>query len=172
VRDRKIKKPKAEGSRRIAHPAEAESTQDMSPVFCLRYLAEGYGLRDCDDSEAKHFAAKLVALCQLDWDSIAKAPREGMGNEKMPKNQIVVPLPPRVTEDVTHLHVFRFSGTGIPHSGLAKGPRVRGLLHRSKGRIVQALIALLWPERPASSHRGSSEARTIQLLQPLRVHHA
>lgn len=108
--DQKFKRPAAKGTARIASPTAPESTQHLTPVFCLRYLTRDYGLKDCEHEEAMQFTAKLVALCQLSWDTIAKSAKEGMGHEKMPKGQIRVPLTPRVTEEVTSLLVFRFAG--------------------------------------------------------------
>lgn len=79
-------------------------------MFCLRWIAKPFSLAECSADEATQFAKKLAQLCQAEWDTIAKSPREGLGHEKMPVDQIRAKLPPRVTKDVSELLVFRFGG--------------------------------------------------------------
>jgi hypothetical protein len=137
--DHRFKKLKASGSARIAAPPEPGSSQHLTPVFCLRYLAKGYGLPDCEDAEAAMFTAKLVSLCQLDWNEIAKSARDGMGHEKMPKDQILAPLPNRVTEDVAYLLVFRFGG-----------PNAARIIGLRKDRVFE--VYLIDPKGHAYKH--------------------
>jgi len=99
-----------QGVGRIAAPLEPETSQHLTPVFCLRYLGSGYTLKDCEEAEATRFVSKLASLCQLKWSDINSSPKGGMGHEKMPKDQIRAPLPARITEDVSFLLVFRFGG--------------------------------------------------------------
>lgn len=136
--DRQLKKPKIEGTLHLAAPPEPKSTQQLTPVFCLRYLAKGYTVKDCEDVEAAMFLAKLAVLCQLEWREIAKTPREGNGHEWIPIDQIRAHLPDRVTADVSALQVFRFAG-----------PKAR-ILGLRRDRVFE--VYLIDPKGSAYSH--------------------
>ena len=110
--DRRVKKPKTFGKGFLPAPVapEPQSTQNLTPVFCLRYLAKDYTLSECDDEETAAFAKQLYALCQLSWQTINSSPREGLGHEKINRSQIQAKLPARVTAEIEWLLAFRFGG--------------------------------------------------------------
>jgi len=102
------KRPKG----RIKEPViQPTSTNTLSPVFCLHYLAPmGYGLDGCEVDEKVAFAHKLRELCQLTWNQIINAPRHGMGSEKIERHAITGSnIPAHITEDVDFIGK-RFDG--------------------------------------------------------------
>jgi hypothetical protein len=105
----RFKKPKPKGGNRIAVPPEPVSTDSLTPVICLRHLQNGYDLDACSEEDAKLFLARLHRICKMEWRQILSTNREGNGCEKMPKNQLPT-FPRHLTEDVTFLLSFRFSG--------------------------------------------------------------
>ena len=92
-----------------AKPVEG-STDDLSPVFCLRHLGRGHPLSACDPAEKAALAERLFELSQLTWNQIKIAPRHGQGFEKIARNALRgVSIPPEVTDEIPVL-AFRFSG--------------------------------------------------------------
>lgn len=105
-----IQKQQAKGHGRILPPQEPKSTNSQSPVFCLRYLKNGYGLADCGPTEATALIHQMKLLCEKTWQEIQNARRQSFGHEKMPLKQLKCEKPARVTDDVKELLVFRFDG--------------------------------------------------------------
>lgn len=124
-----IKKAVAHGSGRLVPPEEPASTNDKSPVFCFRYLVNGYSLAECGHTDAAAFLAKLKSLCDLTWQTIQNSNRRGQGHEKIPIAQLRCARPQRATEDVKELLCFRFPGE---HPA-----RFLGLRH---GRVFEVYI--------------------------------
>jgi hypothetical protein len=89
-------------------PAGA-STDGETPVFCLRHLAEGWRVSDCERDDQAAFAVTLEKLSRLTWQEIRGAHRHGMGTEKIARTSFRVPVPSGITEDVQFLAV-RFNG--------------------------------------------------------------
>lgn len=107
----RFRPPKPKGSKHIATPHETGSTEQLTPVFCLRFLQKGFRLSDCDDDEAVAFSSKLYELCQLTWSRINSTSRDGQGTETITTDQIRAPLPTnRVTAEVERLLSFKFGG--------------------------------------------------------------
>lgn len=107
----RFKPPKPKGGKRIAAPHQTGSTEQDTPVFCLRFLQKGFSFKDCDDEAAMAFIAKAYELCQIPWAKINGSSRDGMGSETITKGQIHAPLPSnRVTDDVKRLLSFKFGG--------------------------------------------------------------
>jgi hypothetical protein len=81
----------------------------VAPVFCLRHLADGWKISDCERDDQAAFALTAEKLSQLTWQEIRSAPRHGLGTEKISRDALKAAVPATVTEDVQFL-AFRFSG--------------------------------------------------------------
>lgn len=73
------------------------STQ--SPVFCLHYLDNDYGLSQCEKVFKVSLIHKLHELSQLTWNQITNTHRHGLGLEKIPYEQIKGRMPTHITDD-------------------------------------------------------------------------
>lgn len=87
----------------------ATSYDGLTPVFCLRHLADGWSVSDCERDDRAAFAVTIEKLSKLTWQQIKGAPRHGVGAEKIASHSIKAPIPGSVTEDVQFL-AFRFNG--------------------------------------------------------------
>jgi hypothetical protein len=63
----------------------------------------------CDKDEKAAFIGKLCRLSQITWDEIQSSNRYKMGFEWLPQDQIKVPIPRNITEEV-QIMVFRYNG--------------------------------------------------------------
>ena len=59
------------------------STDVLTPIFCLRHVVEGWGVRDCTRDDQAAFALTVERLSRLTWQQIRNAPRHGAGTEKI-----------------------------------------------------------------------------------------
>ncbi|MDB5163935.1 MAG: hypothetical protein JWS12_553 [Candidatus Saccharibacteria bacterium] len=92
---------------RVAESASAHKSDH--PIFCLRYLVNGYDLEKCDKEQAHFFVKKLANMAQLSWTALLLGDhKSGLGFEPLPKDQIKAPLPAIVTKDITSMQVIRF----------------------------------------------------------------
>ena len=107
----KLRQPQARGGGRIkAPPQPAESRpDDEPPVFCLRYMHSDYSVGACEKEDRAAFADTLFDLSQLTWGQLRQSGRHGKGYEKIPREQLRVPPPGKITDDVAFI-AFRFSG--------------------------------------------------------------
>lgn len=87
----------------------AGSTDGLSPLFCLRYLADGWRVSDCGRDDQAAFALTAEKLSRLTWREIRNAHRHGVGAEKISRDALKAPIPAEITEDVQFL-ALRFSG--------------------------------------------------------------
>lgn len=97
------------GERIRARTSGSGSTDGLTPIFCLRHVAAGWGVCDCEREDQAAFALTVERLCRLTWQQIRSAPRHGAGTEKVSKNALRAPVPPSITDDVEFL-ALRFSG--------------------------------------------------------------
>lgn len=84
--------------------------QIKHPLFCFKYSHKDYNIDSLPNDEKIAFLNQLNMLSQLEWKQIQTAPKHGLGFEKIPRNQLKKEIPPRFTEDVQHLIVFRYNG--------------------------------------------------------------
>jgi hypothetical protein len=107
----KIRKPQPKQGQHIKSPSTSDiiSESHEYPVFCLRFLQQNYGIRDCQDEDRIAFASKLEILSKMRWQEIYQAPRHGLGSEKIAQESIKVSLPNFLTQE-TNLIALRFSG--------------------------------------------------------------
>lgn len=108
----KLKHVPRERKGRIREPiTEPLSTNTLTPVFCFHYLDnQRYGLNNCQIGEKAAFANKLYELCQLTWNQILAAPRDGLGSEKIAQSAITgSSIPSHITRDVDFIAI-RFTG--------------------------------------------------------------
>jgi len=93
------------------HRTNGASTEQLSPIFSFRYLQRStpYCISCCSNDEKASFADKMNKLSQLTWADIKRAPRHGLGCEKIDRNSIRATIPERVTDD-TAILAFRFHG--------------------------------------------------------------
>lgn len=102
---------------KIKIPSENNLSLDY-PIFCFRHLQT---VPNNDHKFYSEFIERLKKLSNLTWNDINKADRHGFGTEKIPKAQIKPQLPKFVTDEVTHLTVFRANGDNRPFLGLRNG---------------------------------------------------
>ncbi len=112
---KRIKSPSIPKSRvkgRIGEPSPEKilNYDDCHPVFCLRYLQDGFDLEACDQRQQADFAKALRKRSQMTWRQIWAADRHGLGAEKISRDSIKAPIPSHITEDVGFFIALRFSG--------------------------------------------------------------
>jgi hypothetical protein len=107
----KLKNPhdRNRGERVQARECASGSTDGLTPIFCLRYLAPPFCVTSCQTGEQAAFALTLRKLSTLTWQQIKNAHRHGLGTEKIGRSSIRAPIPGDITEDVDFLAV-RFHG--------------------------------------------------------------
>lgn len=108
---RKIRSQQIEGGKRIKAPEQIplDTSDKQPPIFCLRYLAKGFCVSDCNQKEKAAFADTLRKLSQQTWEQLRQSPRHGLGYEKIRREAVCAPIPSYVTEDV-NIIAFRFYG--------------------------------------------------------------
>jgi hypothetical protein len=108
---RRIKQRRLEQGARIKAPTvEVEPSDDKRcPVFSFEYLQHGYCISDCNAEQKVALADRLWEMSQLSWQQLRGSWRHGQGSEKIGRSSIRVPIPNRITEDVTII-AFRFWG--------------------------------------------------------------
>ena len=102
---RSIKRVKAKESERIKSPPERQSINydKEKPIFSFYNIVDSHCITVCQDDEKKSFINKLVELSNLTWKQIKFAPKHGLGFEKIRKDQLKVPIPTNISDDVTFL---------------------------------------------------------------------
>jgi hypothetical protein len=81
----------------------------LTPVFSLRHIASGWGVRDCERDDQAAFALTVEKLSRLTWQQLRNAPRHGAGTEKIARNALRAAIPSSITDDVDFV-ALRFSG--------------------------------------------------------------
>jgi hypothetical protein len=104
----KQRKPKAAGRFSKRSAAGTGSTDDLHPVFCLRYQDRELYASKCKGKDLKSFVALLEKLSRLQWKQIKKIRRESLGYEIISKDALKRPLPSDISPDATIL-CFRCS---------------------------------------------------------------
>jgi len=86
----------------------------MRPLFSFRHMdyRSKSCLSGCQRNSRADIADTLLQLSQQTWSGILSSFRKGIGKEKIPVDQFMVPLPSFVTPDVRSLMVFHYSGSG------------------------------------------------------------
>ena len=93
-------------------------SEDDYPIFCFKYLND-VSFKDCKKADFFiEFLLRLKKLSALGWKEIRLSQRHSFGMEKIPVNKIHPQLPTCVTPEVTHLHVFRATGSNHPFVGI------------------------------------------------------
>lgn len=85
------------------------STDELSPVFCLHHLADGWRISDCERDDQAAFALTTEKLSRVTWRDIRNAHRHGVGAEKISRHALKAPVPVGIDDDVQFL-ALRFSG--------------------------------------------------------------
>ncbi len=96
-----------EGRLRVTKTGSAPLREPI--VFCLRRMASGYTVSDCDSDDRAAFAEKLYRLSQLTWPDVYSSHRHGLGAEKIARGNLRPCVQDRIPEDVAPI-AFRFSG--------------------------------------------------------------
>jgi hypothetical protein len=106
-----IRNPASRGNKINSVPtSNKRPSAQEHPIFSLKYLRGDFCITNCTKDEQAAFALKLHLLSQVTWMDLQLAPRHGIGYELIPVKQVNISIPPEVTQDITSLHVFRFSG--------------------------------------------------------------
>jgi hypothetical protein len=93
-----------------------EITELGHPVFCFKYIHQDFTVQKCDNDKKVALIEQITTLSQLSWNDIQVSPRHGLGCEKLPLKSIKPKMPNFITEEVTYLLVFRYSGK-LPFAG-------------------------------------------------------
>ena len=103
----RLRKRKQEEGKRIASPTTIPDPPfgKRSPQFGL----EHFNIAPYDKDEKSAFIGKLCRLSKLTWDEIQSSGRYQMGFEWISQNEIKIPIPPGLTDDV-RMMVFRYNG--------------------------------------------------------------
>lgn len=72
------------------------------PIFDLKYLHKDYSLKAIKNDDKVSLINQLHLLSQFSWQDIIKAPRHGMGTEKIAKNAIN----PSMSSCVVNIYFF------------------------------------------------------------------
>lgn len=79
------------------------STDELSPVFCLHHLADGWRISDCERDDQAAFALTTEKLSRVTWWDIRNAHRHGVGAEKISRHALKAPVPAGIDDDVQFL---------------------------------------------------------------------
>ena len=108
----------------IKNPAKNKGLDNQSilnenyPIFCFKYLSDR-SIKKCKQHKFFFdFLMRLRDLSRKGWDGIRASDRHSYGMESIPKGEIKPQLPDWITPEVTHLHVFRYTGNNLPFVGL------------------------------------------------------
>jgi hypothetical protein len=110
-------------------PAKPVNYDDETPKFCLHFLRGDFDVHALDAAGQAAFAKALRKLSESQWKQLIVAPRHGHGSERIPREQIKAPIPPRFQDQDKFLG-FRYSG-----------------LHPMAGVRVDDVYHVLWIER-------------------------
>lgn len=98
---------------KVLEDKPTEKFDNFKPIFSFHYMP--YGQKNClskCDKEARSFiASRLVRLSQLTWSAIRSEPKDGLGFEIIPRDQLKISIPKSITPEVPIL-IFRFSAVG------------------------------------------------------------
>lgn len=100
---------KNRGARIQPRESGTGSTDGLTPIFCLRYLAPPFCVSNCERHEQAAFAQTLKRLSTMTWSQIRNSPRHGLGSEKIGRASIKAPIPAGITDDVDFIAI-RFNG--------------------------------------------------------------
>lgn len=108
------------GSARIKSPEVKPqgSFDSLRPVFSFEYFDYDY-YRKCGKEHKAALADTVIKLSQMTWGELRQSHHKGVGFERIPLEQISGARPSILTEDVNHLHVFRYYGK-CPMLGLKR----------------------------------------------------
>ncbi|CAQ02530.1 hypothetical protein CMS2450 [Clavibacter sepedonicus] len=100
---------------------EPKNTDGSHPVFCLKHLHRDFDLKESAmTKEAKAaFAESLQSLSGLTWKDLRRAPKHGLGFEKLPTTKLRMTMPDAFSES-SEVFVFRYSGK-LPMAGVRAG---------------------------------------------------
>jgi hypothetical protein len=106
----RIKQPKINKSNRLT-TINPPNYDNLPPLFSLeKIVGDDYCFSRLSNDEKKDFAESIFKRKALTWNDIKKAPKHGLGTEKIPKSNITGKIPEFITDDINDFLVFRFSG--------------------------------------------------------------
>jgi len=111
----KVRRPKPSQGKLIPIPKFPPDNRFIHnhPVFCLRYLHKDYNVELCSKDDRSSLIRQMANLSTLSWDQIKRAPRHGMGSEKISRDSIIASIPIEITPDVNSFLALRFSGKKV-----------------------------------------------------------
>ena len=113
--------PRNRGSRPVASqdtfgkPTKPVNHDEETPKFCLHFLGADFDVHALDAAGQAAFAKTLQKLSGSLWKELILAPRHGQGSERILRDQIRAPIPPRF-QDQDKFLVFRYNGL-LPMAG-------------------------------------------------------
>lgn len=112
------KSPKIKNVQPLTSIEKNKITEEDYPIFCFKYLSD-ISIKDCKSCDFFiELLLRFKKLSELGWKEIRQSQRHSFGMEKIPVGIIHPKLPSCVTPDVTHLHVFRATGSNLPFIGI------------------------------------------------------
>jgi hypothetical protein len=123
---RKSKTPTIKDAKKQPKISLENSHEIDYPVFSFKYLQES-SISDCNNHTFfREFLFRLKKLSELGWKEIRTSDKHSFGTEIIRIDNIIPTIKPSIlTPDVTHLTVFR--ATGSNHSFL--GINQNGIFH-------------------------------------------
>jgi len=106
-----IKRPDySQGNKVKLSVVSTKTKEDLTPVFCFKYLQADYDIESCTKEERAIFLKKLGLLSQIPWDQITTSRRQGHGSERIDVTNLKISLPSCISEDVTEILSFHLNG--------------------------------------------------------------
>lgn len=106
----KINRPDiSQGKRVKVNPLTDGSTNHLKPNFSFEHLVGSHSVEACEQEDRASLAVQLCKIGSLTWGDIQRAPKYGLGHEKISHDSIKASIPDVVTPD-TALLSFRFNG--------------------------------------------------------------
>jgi hypothetical protein len=105
---RHIRPPQPQAGRHIRGDQRGGSTTQNEHVR-VSFQHFGDCLDSCPLAAISAWLTKLKRLTASTWRDVTNSPREGLGHEKIDREQLKFPIPPQLTEDVVFL-AFRCGG--------------------------------------------------------------
>ena len=136
-KNKRLKQPDAnQGARLKVDPSEGGgSTQTELVRFSFKHFHMDC-LANCEINELRAFGGRLKTLSTMTWQQVIQADRQGLGHEKITRDQLQVPC--LLSEDVTFVLSFRYGHGHDPMLGHREG----------------AILYVLWVSHDHDAYRG------------------
>ncbi len=117
----KSKRPQIKSADKIPNPVAPQRGNDSHPLFCFRYLRNGFGIEDLPKFLQAKLALSLGVIAQCSWQVCTLAPRHSqIGTELLGVERVKHAKVPEFDE-ISKYTVFRYTGDNHPMVGVRAG---------------------------------------------------